>query len=60
MNRKTALRVGIDYARQRGVRHLFGEVLLQNVPMRQLAARTGFSEQVLESDEDTVRISRRL
>ena len=50
----------IDYARQRGVRQLFGEVLLQNVPMRQLAARTGFSEQVLESDEDTVRISRRL
>lgn len=50
----------IDYARQRGVRQLFGEVLLKNEPMRQLAARMGFSEQVLASDEDTVRISRRL
>ncbi|MHB9020393.1 MAG: bifunctional acetate--CoA ligase family protein/GNAT family N-acetyltransferase [Halothiobacillus sp.] len=54
------LEILIDYARQRGVRVLFGEVLLQNAPMRQLAQRMGFQEQLLESDEDMVRISRHL
>jgi acetyltransferase len=54
------LEILIEYARQRGVRVLFGEVLLQNTPMRQLAQRMGFTEQVLASDQDMVRISRNL
>jgi acetyltransferase len=54
------LEILIDYARQRGVRVLFGEVLLQNTPMRQLAQRMGFTEQVLETDQDMVRIARHL
>lgn len=54
------LEILIDYARQRGVRQLFGEVLHRNIAMRALASRAGFSEQALASDEDTVRIMRRL
>ncbi|HUN01090.1 MAG TPA: bifunctional acetate--CoA ligase family protein/GNAT family N-acetyltransferase [Halothiobacillus sp.] len=54
------LEILIDYARQRGVRVLFGEVLLQNTPMRQLAQRMGFTEQILETDQDMVRIARHL
>ncbi len=54
------LRILVDYARQRGVRELFGDVLLRNSGMRELGARLGFDEQVLESEEDVVRISRRL
>ena len=54
------LEILVEYARQRGVRELIGEVLLRNVNMRQLGARLGFEEQILESEEDVVRISRRL
>ncbi|MFW5954534.1 MAG: GNAT family N-acetyltransferase [Guyparkeria sp.] len=52
------LRILVEYARQRGVRELFGDVLQHNTVMRELGARLGFDEQVLESEEDVVRISR--
>ena len=52
------LQLLIDYARQRGVRRLFGEVLTRNTPMRELAARLGFSEQILESEDDVVVLNR--
>ena len=54
------LQLLIDYARQRGVRRLFGEVLTRNTPMRELAARLGFTEQVLESEDDVVVLTRAL
>jgi acetyltransferase len=50
----------IESARQRGVRELIGEVLPRNRSMLALAERLGFSRQMLESDEDLVRVSRRL
>ncbi|MEW5973531.1 MAG: bifunctional acetate--CoA ligase family protein/GNAT family N-acetyltransferase [Pseudomonadota bacterium] len=50
----------IESARQRGVRELIGEVLPRNRSMLALADRLGFSRQMLESDEDLVRVSRRL
>ncbi|MDM7323121.1 MAG: bifunctional acetate--CoA ligase family protein/GNAT family N-acetyltransferase [Gammaproteobacteria bacterium] len=50
----------IESARQRGVRELIGEVLTRNRSMLALADRLGFSRQMLESDEDLVRVSRRL
>jgi len=56
----TLLEILVEYARQRGVRELIGEVLKRNRNMRQLGARLGFEERVLESDEDIVRISQRL
>jgi len=54
------LEILVEYARQRGVRELIGEVLSRNQDMRQLGGRLGFVESILESDEDVVRISRRL
>ena len=54
------LKILVEYARQRGVRELFGDVLQRNTPMRELGARLGFDEQLLDSEEDVVRISRRL
>ncbi|ANJ67078.1 GNAT family N-acetyltransferase [Halothiobacillus diazotrophicus] len=50
----------VDYARQRGVRELVGEVLLRNANMRKLCAGLGFTERLVGNDEDIVRISRRL
>lgn len=50
----------IESARQRGVRELIGEVLPRNRAMLALAERMGFTQQLLASDEDVVRISRRL
>lgn len=50
----------IESARQRGVRELIGEVLPRNRSMLALSDQLGFSRQVLESDEDLVRVSRRL
>jgi acetyltransferase len=50
----------IDYARQRGVRELVGEVLLRNANMRKLGAGLGFTERLVGADEDIVLISRRL
>ncbi|MDM7322752.1 MAG: GNAT family N-acetyltransferase, partial [Gammaproteobacteria bacterium] len=50
----------IESARQRGVRELIGEVLTRNRSMLALADRLGFSRQMLESNEDLVRVSRRL
>lgn len=50
----------IESARQRGVRELIGEVLPRNHSMLALADRLGFSRQMLKSDEDLVRVSRRL
>jgi len=52
------LRILVEYARLRGVRELFGDVLERNAGMRGLGARLGFEEQLLESEEDVVRISR--
>lgn len=54
------LRILVEYARLRGVRELFGDVLERNTAMRDLAACLGFEEQLLESEEDVVRISRNL
>ena len=50
----------MEYARQRGVRRLFGEVLVRNTAMRSLAAELGFTEQLLESQDDIVLVSRLL
>ena len=50
----------IESARQRGVRELYGEVLARNRPMLELAARLGFAQQHAASDEDMIRITRRL
>ncbi|WP_407276444.1 GNAT family N-acetyltransferase [Halothiobacillus sp. DCM-1] len=54
------LQLLMDYARQRGVRRLFGEVLTRNTAMRALVARLGFVEQLHESQEDIVMVSRTL
>jgi len=52
------LRILVEYARLHGVRELFGDVLERNAGMRGLGARLGFEEQLLESEEDVIRISR--
>jgi acetyltransferase len=50
----------IDYARDRGIGELFGEVLLDNRPMRKLCAALGFLEQHREGDVGLVRVLLRL
>lgn len=54
------LKILIDYARQHGVRELFGDVLLRNTGMRELVAHLGFDEQALDSEDEVVRVSLRL
>ncbi len=50
----------IETARRRGVRELFGEVLVHNHAMLALTERLGFKRQPVPSDEDLVRVSLRL
>ncbi|HSH29826.1 MAG TPA: GNAT family N-acetyltransferase, partial [Thiohalobacter sp.] len=54
------LKILIDYARQHGVRELFGDVLLRNTGMRKLAAHLGFDEKTLDPEDDVVRTTLRL
>ncbi|WP_018937069.1 bifunctional acetate--CoA ligase family protein/GNAT family N-acetyltransferase [Thioalkalivibrio sp. ALJ24] len=50
----------VDSARRNGLRELFGEVLRQNDGMLALARRHGFQREILTSDDEIVRVSRRL
>ncbi|WP_019572084.1 bifunctional acetate--CoA ligase family protein/GNAT family N-acetyltransferase [Thioalkalivibrio sp. ALMg3] len=50
----------IDSARNAGLRELFGEVLRHNGGMLALAQRHGFQREILASDEEIIRVSRRL
>jgi acetyltransferase len=47
-------------ARSRGLQTLEGEVLRQNMPMKGLMAKLGFTIEHLPDDEDIVRVFKRL
>ncbi|WP_019589002.1 MULTISPECIES: bifunctional acetate--CoA ligase family protein/GNAT family N-acetyltransferase [unclassified Thioalkalivibrio] len=50
----------VDSARRNGLRELFGEVLRHNDGMLALARRHGFQREILTSDDEIIRVSRRL
>jgi hypothetical protein len=45
----------IDFVRQRGTQRLVGQVLRENLPMRNLAPSWGFELDEASSDNDSVR-----
>jgi acetyltransferase len=47
----------IDYARWRGIREIFGDVLQENTVMRKLCQRFGFIEARVPEDRNIVRVS---
>jgi acetyltransferase len=47
----------IDYARQRGIRRIFGDVLHENRPMLKLCKVLGFSESRVPDDPGIVRVT---
>jgi len=52
---EAALRAILQCARERGIRTVYGVVLLENAPMRALARRLGFREVRTPEDPETVR-----
>jgi acetyltransferase len=50
----------IDYARSRGIREIYGDVLQDNVTMLKLCRAFGFSQSSLPDDPTVVRVSLRL
>jgi acetyltransferase len=50
----------LSYARERGVREVFGEVLAENKAMRALALRLGFSETFAPGEPGVIEVSLRL
>jgi acetyltransferase len=46
----------IDYARERGIETLVGEVLRENQPMLALCEQLGFSRETDPHDNDIVRV----
>jgi acetyltransferase len=54
------LRRLVDYARERGIGRLYGDVLSDNTTMLKLARVLGFTSRALESEAGVVRIEREL
>ncbi|MCL4799876.1 MAG: GNAT family N-acetyltransferase [Burkholderiales bacterium] len=52
---EASLRAILDYARERGIKTVYGIVLRENAPMRDLARRVGFRETRTPDDPETVR-----
>jgi len=52
---EASLRAILDYARERGIKAVYGIVLRENAPMRDLARRVGFRETRTPDDPETVR-----
>jgi acetyltransferase len=50
----------LDYARARGLREVFGEVLAENRPMLRLAEALGFTRRHLPDEPGTMAVSLRL
>ncbi len=50
----------LEWARKKGLSALYGLVLRNNRPMRELAAKLGFSEREFEDDEDLIVVRRAL